>query len=95
MKIAINGFKTVLVSGLSVSYDPGVPLVWVGCIMMLLGFLVVFYGSHRKIWIRLTPSGKGRSRVEIAGVSNKNQVALSRRLEVIAQLGREQLGREA
>lgn len=95
LKIAISGFKSVWISGLSVSYDPGVPLVWIGCIMMLLGFLVVFYGSHRKVWLRLTPSGKNRSRVEIAGVSNKNQAALSRRLETIAALGRQQLGGEA
>jgi cytochrome c biogenesis protein len=71
-------------SGLSVKYDPGVWFIWVGCSMMVLGFLIAFYFSHRKVWLRLTDTGKGRTRVEIAGATNKNRPGLGRLLSRLA-----------
>ena len=74
-------------SGLSVKYDPGVWLIWVGCTLMVLGFFIAFYMSHRKVWVRLSPSGKnqGRTKVELAGTANKNRLAMKRILERMAE----------
>lgn len=72
-------------TGLSVKYDPGVWFVWVGCILMILGILVTFYTSHRKVWVRLTPTGQARTRVEIAGGANRNRLGLKRSMEKLAE----------
>jgi len=75
-------------TGLSVKYDPGVWLIWVGCTLMVLGFLVTFYMSHQKVWVSLKPT-KGGVEVMIAGSTNKNRAALGRRLKRLAsELGR-------
>jgi len=68
-------------TGLQVNRDPGVPLVWAGCFMMIAGFIVTFFMSHRHIWVRLDRIENGASRVRIAGRSSKNPVGLERELE--------------
>lgn len=89
----LKGWDMVSRTGLSVKYDPGVWFVWIGCILMTLGFLVTFYTSHRKVWLRLTPAGKGRTRVEIAGSANRNRVGLQRAMERLEQSIRNQKGK--
>lgn len=68
-------------SGLQVKYDPGVWLIWLGCGLMVVGFVVAFYFAHRKVWLRLSPAGQGRCKIEIAGSTNKNRLGLTRLLE--------------
>ncbi|MCS7084290.1 MAG: cytochrome c biogenesis protein ResB, partial [Aquificaceae bacterium] len=38
------------VSGLQVSYQPGVLLIWVGSFMILFGMTLAFYTNHKKIF---------------------------------------------
>lgn len=68
-------------SGLQVKYDPGVWLIWLGCGLMVVGFVVAFYFAHRKVWLRISPTGKGRCKIELAGSTNKNRLGLTRLLE--------------
>ncbi|MCB2193689.1 MAG: cytochrome c biogenesis protein ResB, partial [Deltaproteobacteria bacterium] len=37
-----------------------------------------FYFSHRKVWLRLSPTGQGRTKLEIAASTNKNRQGLAR-----------------
>lgn len=68
-------------TGLQVNRDPGVPLVWAGCFMMVAGFIVTFFMSHRHVWVRLDRTDRGRNRVRVAGRSSKNPVGLEREIE--------------
>lgn len=85
LKFQIVKVQTEPYSGLQVKYDPGVWLIWVGCSLMVLGFFIAFYFSHRKVWLRLGPAGQGRTRVEIAGATNKNRPSLARLLARLTQ----------
>ena len=87
LKMEILDAKSRPYSGLSVKYDPGVWFIWVGCTLMVLGFFIAFYMSHRKVWIKLSPSGKdgSRTKVEMAGSANKNRLAMKRILERMAE----------
>ena len=67
-------------TGLQVNKDPGVHFVWVGCLLMVAGFFVTFFTSHKRIWVRMS-SEKPGIRVSIAGTTNKNPVGLQRELE--------------
>ena len=71
-------------TGLQVARDPGVPLVWLGCTMMVVGFLITFFASHRRIWVRIS-TGKGKIRVSTAGSANKNPVGLERELDHLTE----------
>ncbi len=64
-------FEPVFYTVLQVSKDPGVWLVWLGCIIMCVALLFTFFYPHRRIFVWITPKGKD---VEIAiGMStNRN-----------------------
>ncbi len=67
-------------TGLQVARDPGVSLVWLGCFVMVGGFFVTFFTSHRRVWVRVSKS-KGKTRISVAGRANKNPVGMERELE--------------
>lgn len=69
---------------LLVSKDPGIPFVYTGCILMVLGIAIVFFLSHRRIWVRITPEEKDQgSQILISGTSNKNKPGFGRRFQVL------------
>jgi cytochrome c biogenesis protein len=57
-------------TGLQVTKDPGVWLVWLGCFMLIVGTFIAFFMSHKRIWVRIEGN-----RVSISGASSKNQPA--------------------
>lgn len=67
-------------TGLQVSRDPGVSLVWVGCFLMVGGFIITFFNSHRRVWVRVMKS-KGETTISVAGRANKNPVGIESELE--------------
>jgi cytochrome c biogenesis protein len=71
-------------SGLQVTKDPGVWVVWVGCFLMMGGFYAAFFLSHRRIWVRLTEKG-GKTSIEIAGASHRDRAGFEKEFEKISQ----------
>jgi cytochrome c biogenesis protein len=76
----LNGLETRYYTGLQVNRDPGVPIVWIGCFMMIAGLFFTFFTSHRRIWVRVLGTGTG-AKIEVAGTANKNPVGLDREIE--------------
>ena len=66
-------------SGLQVSKDPGVPLVWFGFFILILGLIITFFTSHKRIWIRILKKDKFLE-ISVAGISNKDPVSLSKKI---------------
>jgi cytochrome c biogenesis protein len=60
-------------TGLQVTKDPGVWWVYLGCAMMLIGLYIAFFLSHKKVWIYISGDAS-RSRIQVSGQSNKNQI---------------------
>jgi cytochrome c biogenesis protein len=67
-------------SGLQVNKDPGVPLVWTGCILMIVGFYLTFFLSHRRLWVRLSTRGKDTF-LEFGGSSHRNRIGFEQEFE--------------
>ncbi len=61
-------------TGLQVKKDPGVWVVWTGCTLMILGSLVAFFLSHRRIWVTLQPVGN-KVGIKLGGTAHRNQPA--------------------
>lgn len=63
-------------TGLQATKDPGVWLVYIGCLLMLVGLYIAFFMSHRKMYVYIQPDGTG-SRVLFAGEANKNKAGFA------------------
>jgi cytochrome c biogenesis protein len=70
-------------TGLQVRKDPGVWVVYLGCLLMSVGLCAVFFTSHRKIWVRVE-AGKGKARVILAASANKNRESFRRKIDAVA-----------
>ena len=70
-------------TGLQVARDPGVNIVWVGCGLMILGIVMAFFLSHRRVWLRLSKGADGRMEVVLAGAANRNRLAFDKAFEKI------------
>lgn len=53
-------------TGLQLVRDPGVPFVWLGSAMMVLGAMGALMLPHRRLWGRVTPGNGGIQIVELA-----------------------------
>ena len=60
--------------------DPGTPLVAAGAALLIVGLMVAFFFSHRRLWIRVEPR-KGKSRIAVAGTCNRDDVGLEGELQ--------------
>lgn len=74
--------KPRFATGLQVVKDPGVWTVYTGCIMMVLGLIVIFFMSHRRLWVYVSGDGKKTS-ILISGMSNKNKIGFEKDLDLI------------
>ena len=64
-------------TGLQATKDPGVDLVYGGCLLMLMGLYIAFFLSHRRIFVCIQPEEKG-CRLLFAGDANKNKVSFEK-----------------
>ena len=67
-------------TGLQVVYDPGLPIVASGAFLMFAGFMVVFFSSHRQVWIGVEKQGD-RTRISITGRTNRDHRRLQKEME--------------
>ena len=67
-------------TGLQVAKDPGVWLVYLGCLLMLSGLAIAFFMSHQRLWLIV-----GEKEIQLAGTSNKNKIAFARKFQHISQ----------
>ncbi len=70
--------NTTMYTGLQVAKDPGVNVVWLGCLLLTAGMMISFFVSHRRVWIRLSPGPQGRLEVTAAGSANRNRPAFEK-----------------
>jgi cytochrome c biogenesis protein len=72
-------------TGLQVSRDPGVWVVYSGFIFMILGCYITFFMSHRQICVDVNATGD-ECRIMVAGTANKNKLANERKVKKIAHI---------
>lgn len=64
-------------TGLQVTKDPGVWVVYAGFILLCIGPLIAFFGSHKKLWVRIQDQ-KGQAVITVAGSANRNRLGFER-----------------
>jgi cytochrome c biogenesis protein len=82
--ISYRGYWGTRYTGLQVTKDPGVWIVYAGFILLCIGPLVAFFGSHKKLWVRIQDR-KGQTVVTVAGSASKNRLGFERDFNKIVE----------
>jgi cytochrome c biogenesis protein len=70
-------------TGLQVTRDPGVWVVYSGFILMIIGCYITFFMSHQQIFVELAASDN-KTEVSVAGTANKSKAAMATKIEAAA-----------
>lgn len=90
---SLKGIKTLYYTGLQANRDPGVPIVWAGCFLMVSGLFITFFLSHKRMWVRVLKEG-ANARIEVAGTTNKNPVGLQSELHHLIKSFQNEFGKK-
>ena len=71
-------------TGVQITKDPGVWIVYAGFIGMIIGIFVTFFMSHQRVCIEIAKKGK-KSDVIITGTANKNKLAMQNKIKKISE----------
>jgi cytochrome c biogenesis protein len=82
--IAYDDYWGARYTGLQVTNDPGVWVVYTGFILLCFGPVIAFFGSHRKLWVRIQDK-KGQAVVTVAGSANRNRLGFERDLNALVE----------
>lgn len=76
----LQDYESRYYTGIQVSKDPGVLLVWVGFLLILAGFILSLFFSHTRVWVRIAPV-EGGYEIAIAATISKNKKAFRKTVE--------------
>lgn len=82
--ISITGFDPLYYTGLMVTRDPGVWVVYSGFIFIILGCMITFFMAHKSVVLSVDQKN-GKTRVRLAGKANKNAHGFAMRLSGMAK----------
>ena len=86
--VSVADFQEHYYTGLQVTKDPGVWVVYIGFITMILGCYITFFLAHQQVCIEAVQKGD-QTIINIMGTANKNQMNMQKKLEALSmQLNR-------
>lgn len=80
--VKLANFYPSYYTGLQVTRDPGVNIVWLGCLLLTGGICMAFFMSHRRVCL-LVQEQDGSLRAVLAGSASKNRQAFAAALNVL------------
>lgn len=73
---------------LAVQRDPGALVVYIGFLILVVTLIAVFFFSHQRVWAAIEDLGGGKSRITLAGNTNRNwnafEIKLARLTETLS-----------
>ena len=82
--ISYGGYWGARYTGLQVTKDPGVWVVYTGFILLCIGPLIAFFGSHKKLWVWVQDR-KGQTVILVAGTANRNRLGFERQFNTLVE----------
>ena len=82
--IAIADYLPRYYTGLQVSRDPGVWVVYIGFILMIIGIYITFFMSHKQICVEVAGDGE-ESRIFVSGTANKNKTGMENKVKDLSE----------
>lgn len=72
-------------TGMQVRKDPGVGIVYLGCIIMAVGLFMSFFMSHRRVWVSVSED-KGGSKIIVGASAHRNRAAFEHRIDKLVTI---------
>ncbi len=69
-KLAFRGYEPNYATGLQIGYDPGSRVVWAGCIMLIIGFMLTLFTNIQRVQIDMTRD-RNKTRITVSGRSKR------------------------
>lgn len=79
----LKDFEHVQASVFQVARAPGQNIVYLGCLLLILGVFAMLYVRERRIWVWLAPTGEGLSQASMALSSNRKTMESDQEFEVL------------
>ena len=77
----MQGYRSIRYTGLQVVRDPGTPLVWAGCVVLIAGFLMALLMDHEILWVSSRRDADGRLVLCLAGRGVRHPAVYPARFE--------------
>jgi cytochrome c biogenesis protein len=84
MYIRMDNFKEIQASGLQITKAPGQNIVYLGCVMLMLGVFFMFYLHHRRLWLLVRDEDEGAA-VLFAGTGHRERSNFDNEFDFLRQ----------
>ena len=79
--LQLQGFEQVKASVFQVTRSPGKNVVYLGCLLLVLGVFAMLYVRERRLWVWVRPSGDGQSHALMAMSSQRRSLDFDKEFE--------------
>ncbi len=83
--LQIKSFEHKQASGFQITKAPGKNLVYLGCVLLCIGIVLMLYVAHKRIWVIIEANGQG-SQLLLAGSGDRHQKEFALEFQALSQL---------
>lgn len=83
MTFILKDFEHVQASVFQVARAPGKVIVYLGCILLIVGVFAMLYVRERRVWVWLTPTADGHAQASMALSSNRKTMEADQEFETL------------
>ncbi|MCK5697721.1 MAG: cytochrome c biogenesis protein ResB [Gammaproteobacteria bacterium] len=87
--LQIKSFDHKEASGFQITKSPGKDLVYLGCTLLCIGIVLMFYVAHKRIWVIIEPQDKVEGsplHIIVAGSGDRHQKEFEQEFQALSQL---------
>lgn len=84
--LMLDSFEQVQASVFQLTRAPGQTLVYIGCVLLVVGVFAMFYIRERRLWVWLAPAGNGGTRLTMALSSARRTLAADAEFDALSKL---------